>query len=55
MKFGEILKGSKVVVVLIGNGLKDLNIVVDILEIKFVILLIDEDSIFEYVKGVVCV
>jgi threonine synthase len=51
VKSGEIPKGSKVVAVLTGNGLKDPNTAVDISEIKPVTLPTDEDSILEYVKG----
>ncbi|WP_350255410.1 threonine synthase [Bacillus halotolerans] len=51
VKSGEIPKGSKVVAVLTGNGLKDPNTAVDISEMKPVTLPTDEDSILEYLKG----
>lgn len=46
---GKIVKGLMVVVVLIGNGLKDLNVVIDVYNVKLVVLLNDEEKVFEYI------
>lgn len=51
VKSGEIPKGSKVVAVLTGNGLKDPNTAVDVSDIKPITLPTDEDSILEYLNG----
>ncbi|ASF30927.1 threonine synthase [Bacillus sp. L381] len=51
VKSGEIPKGSKVVAVLTGNGLKDPNTAVDVSELKPVTLPTNEDNILEYLNG----
>ena len=48
---GEIKKGSKVVAVLTGNGLKDPTTAVEFSEIKPVVLPTDEEEILEHIKG----
>ncbi|MGM5471989.1 threonine synthase [Bacillus pumilus] len=50
VKSGEIKRGSKVVAVLTGNGLKDPNTAIDISQIKPVILDADEDQILEHLE-----
>ncbi|MBD1380825.1 threonine synthase [Metabacillus arenae] len=52
IKSGEIKKGSKVVAVLTGNGLKDPNTAVDESEIKPLVLPNDEDAVLEQLRGV---
>lgn len=51
LKTGEIKKGSTVVCVLTGNGLKDPNTAIDVSEIKPVKLPKDEGLILEHLKG----
>ncbi len=51
IKTGEIRKGSKVVAVLTGNGLKDPTTAVEHSEIKPVLLPNDELAILEHIKG----
>ncbi|MFC4323505.1 threonine synthase [Litchfieldia salsa] len=53
LKQGKISKGSTVVAVLTGNGLKDPTTAIDVNEIKPVVLPSDEDVVFEHIKGVV--
>lgn len=50
---GEIRKGSRVVAVLTGNGLKDPNVAIDSTGIKPVVLPNDEDVVVRHIKGVV--
>ncbi|MBU8637836.1 threonine synthase [Bacillus pumilus] len=50
VKSGEIKRGSKVVAVLTGNGLKDPNTAIDISQIKPVTLDADEDQILEHLE-----
>ncbi|MCH1625535.1 threonine synthase [Fredinandcohnia quinoae] len=53
VKSGEIKKGSKVVAVLTGNGLKDPNIAIEASSIKPVLLPCDEKVIYEHIRGAV--
>jgi threonine synthase len=50
---GEISKGSRVVAVLTGNGLKDPNIAIDSTNFKTIVLPNDEKVVFEHIRGVV--
>ncbi len=50
---GKIAKGSTVVAVLTGNGLKDPNVAIDAHNVKPVVLPNDEEKVFEYIQGVV--
>lgn len=52
LKSGEIQKGSKIVAVLTGNGLKDPNVAVEYSQIKPVVLPTDEKEILEHIQGV---
>ena len=52
VKTGEIKKGSKIVAVLTGNGLKDPNIAVDTSYIQPTLLPMDEKVIIEHLQGV---
>jgi threonine synthase len=52
LKSGEIKKGSKVVAVLTGNGLKDPTTAVETSMIKPVLLPMDEKIIMEHLQGV---
>lgn len=52
LKTGEIKKGSKIVAVLTGNGLKDPTTAVDTSSIKPVLLPMDEKVIIEHLQGV---
>ncbi|ALC82248.1 MULTISPECIES: threonine synthase [Bacillus] len=51
LKTGEIKKGSTVVCVLTGNGLKDPNTAIDVSEIKPTKLPKDEDIVLDHLKG----
>jgi threonine synthase len=53
LKSGEITKGSTVVAVLTGNGLKDPNIAMDVTDIKPLVLPNDEQILFQHIQGVV--
>ncbi|MGM7681016.1 threonine synthase [Cytobacillus sp. Hm23] len=53
LKSGEMNKGSKVVAVLTGNGLKDPNVAIDSTEIKPVVLPNDEKVVFDHIQGAV--
>jgi threonine synthase len=53
LKIGEIEKGSKVVAVLTGNGLKDPNIAIESANIQPHILPNDEKVIMEHIEGAV--
>lgn len=53
VKNGQIEKGSKVVAVLTGNGLKDPQTAVSQIKYDPVVLPNDEDVIIDYIKGVV--
>lgn len=53
VKTGEIAKGSKVVAVLTGNGLKDPDIAMKLTDIKPVVLPNDEKIVTEHIVGVV--
>lgn len=48
---GEIRKGSTVVAVLTGNGLKDPNTAVDVADVQPVTIDADEESLYEYLQG----
>ncbi|PEA56608.1 threonine synthase [Bacillus pseudomycoides] len=50
---GEIAKGSNIVAVLTGNGLKDPNIAIDTKKIQPLVLPNDEKVVFEHIQGVV--
>jgi threonine synthase len=50
LQSGEIKKGSKIVAVLTGNGLKDPNVAVESSTIKPVLLPMDEEVIIEHLK-----
>ncbi|TYR78755.1 threonine synthase [Priestia megaterium] len=50
---GKIAKGSTVVAVLTGNGLKDPNVAIDAHDVKPVVLPNEEEKVFEYIQGVV--
>lgn len=51
LKTGEIKKGSQVVAVLTGNGLKDPTTAVEYSEIKPTVLPTDENEILDHIKG----
>jgi threonine synthase len=53
LQSGEIKKGSKIVAILTGNGLKDPNTAIDCSPIKPVVLPNDERAVAEHIKGVV--
>ncbi|HLQ72807.1 MAG TPA: threonine synthase [Bacillota bacterium] len=53
VKAGTIPKGSKVVAILTGNGLKDPQTAIDQVEIDPVSLPNDEDAVVDYIKSVV--
>ncbi|GIN98269.1 threonine synthase [Siminovitchia terrae] len=53
VKNGSIKKGSKVVAVLTGNGLKDPQTAISQIEYNPVVLPNDENVIIDYIKGVV--
>ncbi|MGN1386126.1 MAG: threonine synthase [Bacillus sp. (in: firmicutes)] len=55
LKSGEIAKGSKVVAVLTGNGLKDPTTAVEYSEVKPVVLPTDEEEIIAHIQGVAAV
>lgn len=55
LKSGEIAKGSKVVAVLTGNGLKDPTTAVEYSEGKPVVLPTDEEEIIAHIQGVAAV
>jgi threonine synthase len=50
---GEIPKGSRVVAVLTGNGLKDPNTAIDTKHIQPIVLPNDEGMVFAHIEGVV--
>ncbi|HDX9587296.1 TPA: threonine synthase [Bacillus pseudomycoides] len=50
---GEIAKGSSIVAVLTGNGLKDPNIAIDTKKIQPLVLPNDEKVVFEHIQGAV--
>jgi len=50
---GKIAKGSKIVAILTGNGLKDPNTAIDCSPIKPVLLPNDEKVVAEHIRGVV--
>lgn len=52
LKSGEIKKGSKIVAVLTGNGLKDPNVAVNTSTIQPTLLPMDEEVILEHLQGV---
>ncbi|MFS0780321.1 threonine synthase [Bacillus sp. 1P06AnD] len=52
LKSGDIKKGSKVVAILTGNGLKDPATAVEYSDIKPVVLPADEEEILNHIKGV---
>lgn len=53
VKSGEIEKGSKIVAVLTGNGLKDPDCAVNTALVKPIVLPNDEKVVFEHIQGVV--
>jgi len=53
LQSGEITKGSTVVAVLTGNGLKDPTIAMEATDIQPIVLLNDEQIVFEHIQGVV--
>ncbi|MBS4220388.1 threonine synthase [Bacillus sp. FJAT-49711] len=53
VKTGSIPKGSKVVAVLTGNGLKDPQTAISEINIDTVVLPNDEKTVLEYIEGVV--
>jgi threonine synthase len=53
LKSGEIAKGSTVVAVLTGNGLKDPTVAMEAADIKPLVLPNDEQVVFEHIQGVV--
>ncbi|MEN1938043.1 threonine synthase [Paenibacillus sp. 102] len=53
LQSGEIAKGSRIVAVLTGNGLKDPNIAIDTKKIQPVVLPNDEKAVFDYIQGAV--
>ncbi|MCM3110938.1 threonine synthase [Lederbergia lenta] len=53
VKNGSIPKGSKVVAVLTGNGLKDPETAMDQVKIDTVVLPNDEKTVIDYIEGVV--
>ncbi|MCM3585045.1 threonine synthase [Mesobacillus maritimus] len=53
LKKGEIPKGSRIVAVLTGNGLKDPATAIECSEIKPVVLPNDEQKVSEHIRGVV--
>ncbi len=53
VKNGEIPKGSRIVAVLTGNGLKDPDIAIKTKNIQPVVLPNDEKIVFEHIEGVV--
>ncbi|RFU70112.1 threonine synthase [Peribacillus saganii] len=55
LESGEISKGSRVVAVLTGNGLKDPNVAVDHSEIKPVLLPMDEEVIIKHLQDAITV
>lgn len=55
LKTGEIAKGSKVVAVLTGNGLKDPTTAVEYSDIKPVVLPTDEEEIIAHIQGVAAI
>ncbi|KAB7666484.1 threonine synthase [Bacillus sp. B1-b2] len=50
---GKIPKGSKVVAILTGNGLKDPNTAIDVSPIKPIVLPNKEEAVAEHIRGVV--
>lgn len=50
---GKIPKGSKIVAILTGNGLKDPNTAIDYSSIKPVLLPNDEEAVAKHIRGVV--
>lgn len=50
---GKIAKGSRVVAILTGNGLKDPNTAIDYSSIKPVLLPNDEEAVANHIRGVV--
>ncbi|ENQ3079677.1 threonine synthase [Bacillus cereus] len=50
---GEIAKGSSIVAVLTGNGLKDPNIAIDTKKVQPLVLPNDEKVVFEHIQGAV--
>lgn len=53
LQSGEIARGSQIVAVLTGNGLKDPNIAIDTKQIQPVVLPNDEKIVFNYIRGAV--
>ncbi len=50
---GEIAKGSRVVAVLTGNGLKDPNVAMGAMNIQPIVLPNDEEAVFAHIQGAV--
>lgn len=53
LQTGEIKKGSTIVAILTGNGLKDPNTAIDSSPIKPIVLPNDEEAVARHIKGVV--
>ncbi|WP_243525322.1 pyridoxal-phosphate dependent enzyme [Bacillus pseudomycoides] len=53
LQSGEIAKGSQIVAVLTGNGLKDPNIAIDTKKIQPIVLPNDEKVVFDYIQEAV--
>lgn len=51
---GKIDKGTKIVAVLTGNGLKDPDTAINCSQVKLIQLPNDEKAVAEHIKGVVC-
>ncbi|MGG3998961.1 threonine synthase [Neobacillus thermocopriae] len=50
---GEIAKGSCVVAVLTGNGLKDPNVAMEAMKVQPIVLPNDEEAVFAHIQGAV--
>ncbi|MCG3083182.1 threonine synthase [Anoxybacillus sp. LAT_35] len=50
---GEIAKGSRVVAVLTGNGLKDPNVAMEAMKVQPIVLPNDEEAVFAHIQGAV--
>lgn len=50
---GEIAKGSRIVAVLTGNGLKDPNVAMEATNIQPIVLPNDEEAVFAHIQGAV--
>ncbi|MBE2913359.1 threonine synthase [Anoxybacillus flavithermus] len=50
---GEIKKGSRIVAVLTGNGLKDPNVAMEAMKVHPIVLPNDEEAVFAHIQGAV--